>query len=278
MHRFPIHLNAEVLRRRADPTICSVDDDECSGPARCKGYCRRHYERVRRHGDPSVFLMRQSKSPFPRGQMPATCIKEGCNKPTHALGLCKAHYSEHYRWGKSGPPQRFETCPVCRKRQYSIRSGNGMCGQCAKGIVRRTSFITHDQGFWDRDTCKMAGLVWYELTGYAPRSTHWRAIGPRGRFPGTSVVLRLFGCWSSFIHELDLPLPPYPKHTEETCMAAGLSFIDMYGYIPSLNQWYVARMSPSSGPILACFGRWTPFKLALADATGLDPGYMRKAA
>lgn len=63
---------------------CAVDG--CNGisglPGSGKGFCGKHYQRVKRHGDPNVSLIdRETK----------ICVVEGCgNKPTNR-GLCPMH-------------------------------------------------------------------------------------------------------------------------------------------------------------------------------------------
>lgn len=47
-----------------DTTICSVDG--CDKPSRSKGMCPRHYQRVKRHGNPNTLLMPLAERGAPR--------------------------------------------------------------------------------------------------------------------------------------------------------------------------------------------------------------------
>ena len=65
---------------------CSVVG--CEGKHFGRGYCRVHYERWKRNGDP-LLLQR------PGG----VCSIEGCEKPVNARRMCRPHYR---RWMKHG--------------------------------------------------------------------------------------------------------------------------------------------------------------------------------
>lgn len=73
----------------ADRT-CSVE--ECCGPAIKRGWCRKHYERWRIHGDPLAFK---------RTIAPEVCTISGCGRPHQARGWCTLHYD---RWRTHGDP------------------------------------------------------------------------------------------------------------------------------------------------------------------------------
>ena len=239
----------------------------CPESARWRGYCGKHYRRVMIHGDSSVILQSQRRL-YARGQAPKFCVK-GDGKPAHARGLCRAHYAESIDWGPAGS-KRLDLCPVCEQNKFLVRKGNGMCRHCVKRIVARTRF-KHENNHWDRATCLMAGRAWHETTGYAPWSTQWRANGPRSRFPASAIVIRLFGSWRNYIHELGLPQAqkrynqPVIIYTIDACLQAGLEYVDAYGHIPSRPQWIAAGMTPSHEPIRKRFGSWTAFKTALAN-------------
>lgn len=63
---------------------CKVDG--CQSEIRTKGFCNKHYEQFRRHGDP---LHKESK----RRNKPG-CIIDGCGRTTIAHGLCDKHYQK----------------------------------------------------------------------------------------------------------------------------------------------------------------------------------------
>lgn len=78
---------------------CSVEG--CNGPHQGRGYCRKHYLRFYKHGDPSVTLN-------PIGQRPATCSVAGCHQPHCAHGYCGKHAYRYRRYGDplGGGPSR----------------------------------------------------------------------------------------------------------------------------------------------------------------------------
>jgi hypothetical protein len=154
---------------------CTVIEHGARCPAKhyARGGCRKHYDRVRRHGNRSFASKPQRPNKYPLGQMPKVCTRQGCGKPTLSRGLCQAHYLWEYDWGEHGPPQRYETCPLCRQRRYLIYVGNGMCFRCVEKTKRRRN-LRHPNGFWDRARCLQAGLLWYKLTGHLPSPVDWR--------------------------------------------------------------------------------------------------------
>lgn len=89
-------------REHGDPEIVQTPHDGCSiegcdRPHWGNGWCNLHYTRWRNHGDPLWEPPRHQN----RG---ATCqAEEPCDNPAHTKGLCKNHY---YRWrthGVTGP-------------------------------------------------------------------------------------------------------------------------------------------------------------------------------
>lgn len=68
---------------------CSVD--ECTDPFYCKGYCRRHYVRWKKHGD-ALYVGK----PGPAAQ---ACVIPGCGKGRRANGLCDMHRKRLERYG-----------------------------------------------------------------------------------------------------------------------------------------------------------------------------------
>lgn len=69
--------------------ICSIEG--CNGKIKAKGYCNKHYRRVRKYG--THLLVTNKKS------VPTVCTYPGCNKKHVALGYCSAHYSRLYNKG-----------------------------------------------------------------------------------------------------------------------------------------------------------------------------------
>lgn len=67
---------------------CSVDG--CTTKARSLGLCRSHYEKQRRHGDPTWTRTKKS---------PEACTAPDCDRPRVARGLCQLHRDRMRRNG-----------------------------------------------------------------------------------------------------------------------------------------------------------------------------------
>lgn len=75
-------------------TTCSIPG--CAKPTNCRGWCKGHYYRWSRYGDP---LGSAPKQP-PRPAKPReACSLEGCTRPQYAKGWCEAHYARVRRHG-----------------------------------------------------------------------------------------------------------------------------------------------------------------------------------
>ena len=97
---------------------CSVDG--CVDPGYCKGYCRIHYSRWHKHGDP----LHVGK----RGPARRYCDIPGCDKPRAANGLCDMHRKRLERHGDPLALMRIRgegTEP--RWWFYVDRHGDGEC-------------------------------------------------------------------------------------------------------------------------------------------------------
>jgi hypothetical protein len=68
---------------------CSVS--ECENPASTRGWCRKHYIRWYRHGNP---LAKKNEA----GEHP-TCTVEDCDSKPFGHGLCQKHYSRKRKHG-----------------------------------------------------------------------------------------------------------------------------------------------------------------------------------
>lgn len=69
--------------------LCAVDG--CGKPASCRGWCRAHYTRWQRNGDPNI-----KKT---GGTIRGVCSIAECGEPHKSRGFCSTHYA---RWGKHG--------------------------------------------------------------------------------------------------------------------------------------------------------------------------------
>ncbi len=70
---------------------CSIND--CHTDSEVRGWCRTHYSRWQRHGDP-MYLLPEAKD--------VECSVNDCHKPGRARGWCKKHYGRWFRHGDTG--------------------------------------------------------------------------------------------------------------------------------------------------------------------------------
>lgn len=68
--------------------ICSIEG--CENPKDARGWCKSHWHRWRRHGDPTGGTY-----------IRVDCTVDGCPNPHLARGLCRLHYK---RWEAHGDP------------------------------------------------------------------------------------------------------------------------------------------------------------------------------
>lgn len=91
---------------------CSIPD--CTGKARKRGWCGKHYERWRTHGDPLAY--------FPNKQTGLPCSIEGCYKPVVAMYLCQMHYARKFRHGNTDSlVPNYGACTITHKQGYIMR-------------------------------------------------------------------------------------------------------------------------------------------------------------
>jgi hypothetical protein len=77
-------------------TKCVIQD--CEGKKYKRGWCNRHYERWRYHGDPLA-----GGPPLRKYKPGETCEIDGCNEVPIGRGWCSAHYQS---WKKFGDPTK----------------------------------------------------------------------------------------------------------------------------------------------------------------------------
>ncbi len=117
--------------------LCSISG--CNHHHYGKNFCSKHYERWRKHGDPSVV-----KS-VPRKYHPI-CSVEDCDNSHCSQGFCKRHYE---RWRKYGVPTEtaYKECPRCGGNRYA---GYPVCKTCRRNLQRDKN--TGRKNFFHRST------------------------------------------------------------------------------------------------------------------------------
>lgn len=79
-----------------DKRTCSIED--CDDPVCARGWCSKHYQAWKRHGDPLGFTPER------------LCEVAGCGEKHKALGCCNTHYLQ---WRKENVPRPECTFPEC---------------------------------------------------------------------------------------------------------------------------------------------------------------------
>lgn len=101
-------------------SACQVPD--CTATARGHGYCGKHYQRWRTHGDPLKVLPRSGGGgrPGPRFDLrkdPVPCSVAKCERKARTRGLCSLHYK---RWLRYGDPSVVRSQPKRRNRRRCV--------------------------------------------------------------------------------------------------------------------------------------------------------------
>ena len=95
---------------------CAITD--CNAPVSGRGYCQKHYQRLRRHGDPLALKINRTKSADLQ-----PCKVDGCQRYAEARGMCKSHWA---RWRKTGDPGPADFLAAPRSPDDTHRS----CSKC----------------------------------------------------------------------------------------------------------------------------------------------------
>lgn len=85
----------------ADST-CSVDG--CDNSARARGWCKKHYQKWVKYGDPLAVRL----------HIQGTCTIDGCNAPHRSRGYCESHYRRGRRCGDPLAAREFFSGTTCR--------------------------------------------------------------------------------------------------------------------------------------------------------------------
>lgn len=86
-------MSRRIGARNHRGALCSIE--ACGELAKMRGWCTRHYEIWRRHGDAAHPVQRRTK------RSSDTCSIAQCDKPVEARGWCSAHWA---RWKRHGDP------------------------------------------------------------------------------------------------------------------------------------------------------------------------------
>ena len=84
-----------------NPTACAVDG--CDDPSDSRGWCRRHYLRWWRTGDPGP-------AELPRYGLIKVCSAEGCERAHRTKGYCDLHY-RRFKRGVNPETKKFRSLP-----------------------------------------------------------------------------------------------------------------------------------------------------------------------
>lgn len=71
----------------------------CDQPHKGLGYCDKHYQRLKKWGDPELVKVNQATPLMREGETttPKVCLVEGCGLPMHAKGHCSKHAQQAKR-------------------------------------------------------------------------------------------------------------------------------------------------------------------------------------
>lgn len=98
---------------------CAIDN--CGRRILSRSWCRTHYDRWYRHGDPTATAP-------PRQAAGSTCSVKGCEgvHPKVKQGMCGKHYQRYVKYGTTDLPKR--AVPVCAGPDCSRPAGvSGLC-------------------------------------------------------------------------------------------------------------------------------------------------------
>lgn len=97
--------------------ICAVDG--CGRAPIARGWCRKHYSRWWRHGDP-LYVTPWSPPPQNRPRI-IGCSVEGCDLLHHAKGFCHSHYSQAWYRANTEASKAYQAAYRAPRRAIAQR-------------------------------------------------------------------------------------------------------------------------------------------------------------
>lgn len=96
----------------------------CERPHQARGWCKIHYLRWYKHGDPLIV-----KPPRWEGYVRPTCSVDGCDSPAHGRGLCTIHGPRNRRHGdpEAGRRRNFVGTPEDQYWAFVEKRGADDC-------------------------------------------------------------------------------------------------------------------------------------------------------
>lgn len=110
------------LREQIDMEQTTCDVPRCDRPAKCRGWCRVHYDRWRATGDAGTDPVGAYKR--------VGCAVDECDRPHLARGYCSVHYDRNKRTGDPGPAavRTYDSSRTCSIEGCDTKAtGKGMC-------------------------------------------------------------------------------------------------------------------------------------------------------
>jgi hypothetical protein len=111
-----------------------------------QGMCKKHYQRWKKHGDPSHLERAEN------GKRPLCAVEEGCDRLSFARGLCKMHYERlrraEIRELNGVPPKRHKG--YLRARKYDVQWNLWMPAELADVIEAAAAEAGLNRNDWLR--------------------------------------------------------------------------------------------------------------------------------
>ncbi len=150
----------------------------CDRPRYGHGYCRPHWRRWRKYGDPEA---------DPHAH-PATCNVPGCGGAYYARGYCRSCYNQ---WKRDGipPEERYDTGPLdprgrarilaLARRHYSVVPAAHELGVTVRAIYDTVDAVPLFGDALDRALTREPEAWWHgTLTGYVNHKCRCPDSGP----------------------------------------------------------------------------------------------------